>query len=453
MTAAEKVVDEYASVDNPVERAAKIKEVANGFFKDEKYDVAIDLYTKAIDLDPMQPTYYGNRSIASLRKELFGSALADADQAIKLDPAYIKAYFRRASANMALGRFKLALKDYDTVRKFRPKDVDANQKFTECQKIVKRIAFEKAIACEVVSKVSTINLDEYRVEESYDGPRLDGDITPEFMIELVAHFKAQKKLHIRYAYKIFLAVYEYLKTLPSLVHINVPDGKKFTICGDVHGQFYDLANIFELNGLPSEENPYLFNGDFVDRGSFSVEVIFTLLGYKLLYPNHFYMSRGNHESENMNKIYGFEGEVKAKYNAKMADAFTELFNKLPLAHVVNNKIFCCHGGLFADTTATLKQIEAVDRDRQPPEDGIMCGLLWSDPQDEPGIGLSKRGAGIQFGPDITEKFLATNDLLYVVRDAGIPGDSKLVGISPGIPGDIPGDPRGLLKNLKTRVTC
>lgn len=84
-----------------------------------------------------------------------------------------------------------------------------------------------------------------------------------------------------------------MRTQPSMVDIDVADESKFTICGDIHGQFYDLMNIFEINGLPSPTNPYLFNGDFVDRGSFSVECIFTLFGFKLLYPNHFYLSRGN----------------------------------------------------------------------------------------------------------------------------------------------------------------
>ena len=132
-----------------------------------------------------------------------------------------------------------------------------------------------------------------------------------------------------------------------LVDINVPEGNKFTICGDIHGQYYDLMNIFDLNGLPSEENPYLFNGDFVDRGSFSVECIFVLFGFKLLYPNHFFMSRGNHESENMNKMYGFEGEVKSKYSSNMVDLFTEVYNWLPLSHCINKRILVMHGGLFS----------------------------------------------------------------------------------------------------------
>lgn len=132
-----------------------------------------------------------------------------------------------------------------------------------------------------------------------------------------------------------------------LFFLQVPKENKFTICGDIHGQFYDLLNIFKLNGKPSEENPYLFNGDFVDRGSFSVECIFVLLSYKLLYPNHFFMSRGNHESENMNKMYGFEGEVKAKYSANMVDLFTEVYNWLPLSHCINDRVLVMHGGLFS----------------------------------------------------------------------------------------------------------
>ena len=149
------------------------------------------------------------------------------------------------------------------------------------------------------------------VEESYDGPRLKDDkvVTLEFLEQLMQHYKDQKKLHKRYAFQILSDILSYFKSQPSLVDIEVPETSKFTICGDIHGQFYDLLNIFKLNGQPSEENPYLFNGDFVDRGSFSVECIFVLFGFKLLYPNHFFMARGNHESENMNKVQTFAYDV------------------------------------------------------------------------------------------------------------------------------------------------
>ena len=122
----------------------------------------------------------------------------------------------------------------------------------------------------------------------------------------------------------------------SLVAIKVPDEREITVCGDIHGQYYDLLNIFKINGLPSETNPYLFNGDFIDRGSFSVEVILTLLAWKTVYPKHMFMSRGNHESKNLNKLYGFEGEVKKKYDKKMYDLFSELFCNLPIGHCINS---------------------------------------------------------------------------------------------------------------------
>ncbi|CAB0031866.1 unnamed protein product [Trichogramma brassicae] len=404
--------------DEDVQAAEKFKEKANEFFKAQNYDDAISLYTKAIELNPNVAIYYGNRSFAYLRTECFGYALSDATKAIELDRNYIKGYYRRAAANMSLGKFKIALKDYETVMKVRPKDQDAKMKYTECNKIVKKIAFEKAIAVEENKKsiADTINLDIMSIEDEYTGPKLEDDkVTLKFMKDLLEWYKDQKKLHRKYAYKILIDVKALLMTLPSLVDITIGDTDKFTVCGDIHGQYYDLINIFEKNGLPSETNPYLFNGDFVDRGSFSVECVFTLFGFKLLYPNHFFMSRGNHESITMNQIYGFEGEVKAKYTAQMADLFTEVYNWLPLAHCLNNRVMVTHGGLFSRDDVTLDEIRKIDRNRQPPEDGLMCELLWSDPQPQDGRAPSKRGIGVQFGPDVTSKFLELNNLEYLVR--------------------------------------
>jgi serine/threonine-protein phosphatase 5 len=112
-----------------------------------------------------------------------------------------------------------------------------------------------------------------------------------------------------------------VKALPSLVDLTVAKGRHITVCGDTHGQFFDLMHIFALNGNPSATNPYVFNGDFVDRGSWSVEVIVTLMASKVLEPECIQLTRGNHEALSLNKIYGFEGEVKAKYNTKLMDIF------------------------------------------------------------------------------------------------------------------------------------
>jgi len=414
---------------DPQKMAEDFKAQANQFFKQEKYPVAEELYSKAIELDSTNAVYFANRSITHIKQESFGYALSDASKAIELDSTYTKAYYRRAAAHMALGKYKLALRDYERVCKVRPNDKDAKLKFTECRKIVQQIAFNKAISVEdqkAASVAEALDIESMTVEDKYDGPKLNLEqpsaslpggtrITVEFVDQLLEHYREQKLLHRRYAFQILLDARNYFMSQPSLVNITVPNTKKFTICGDIHGQYYDLLNIFKLNGKPSEENPYLFNGDFVDRGSFSVECIFVLLSYKLLYPNHFFMSRGNHESENMNKMYGFEGEVKAKYSANMVDIFTEVYNWLPLCHCINDRVLVMHGGLFAKDDVTLEDIKKTERNRQPPDEGIMCELLWSDPQPMPGRSPSKRGVGCQFGPDVTNRFLENNQLDYVVR--------------------------------------
>ncbi|KAK7791724.1 hypothetical protein R5R35_009373 [Gryllus longicercus] len=398
--------------------AEKYKEDANQCFNNQDFNQAIELYAKAIELNPNVAVYYANRSFAYLKTECFGYALTDADKSIEIDKSYVKGYYRRAAAHMSLGKFKMALKDYETVTKARPNDKQAKMKYTECNKIVKKMAFEKAIAVDDVKKsiADSINLENIVIEDDYSGPKLeDGNVTLEFMEDLMETYKKQGKLHRIYAYKILLDVKQLFMKQSTLVDIAIPDDSKFTVCGDIHGQFYDLMNIFKLNGLPSPSNPYLFNGDFVDRGSFSVECIFTLFGFKLLYPEHFFMSRGNHESQTMNQMYGFEGEVKAKYTAQMSELFTEVYNWLPLAHCLNNRVLVMHGGLFSRDDVELTEIRNIDRNRQPPEEGIMCELLWSDPQPQNGRAPSKRGVGVQFGPDVTKNFLEKNDLDYIIR--------------------------------------
>jgi serine/threonine-protein phosphatase 5 len=207
-----------------------------------------------------------------------------------------------------------------------------------------------------------------------------------------------------------------LKELPSLVDIHVPDDITITVCGDVHGQYYDLLHIFEINGLPSETKPYLFNGDFVDRGSFSVETILLLFSLKVLYPGHLHLARGNHEAATMNKLYGFESEVIEKYDQVVFNDFMQCFAWLPVAHVINKKVLVVHGGLGARDDTSLDEIRKIERHTyDDSQQGLMCELLWADPQDEPGRSPSKRGVGLQFGPDCTKRFLDTNGLELLIR--------------------------------------
>ncbi|KAK9663912.1 hypothetical protein RND81_14G005800, partial [Saponaria officinalis] len=272
------------------------------------------------------------------------------------------------------------------------------------------------------------------LDPQYSGPKFEeGKITLEFVNSMIQDFKDEKCVHEKFAYEILLQTKDLLFNLPSLVDINICDGNHITVCGDIHGQFYDLINIFEINGFPSEENPYLFNGDFVDRGSFSIEVILTLFAFKCLYPNSMYLTRGNHESKCMTKLYGFECEIESKLNSTFISLFAQVFCCLPLAHVINNKVFVTHGGLFSEDGVKLSDIRGLDRFREPPDEGVMCELLWSDPHPGLGRGPSPRGVGVAFGSDVTKRFLEDNGLELIVRshevkDEGyeIEHDGKLV---------------------------
>ncbi|CAG8527579.1 2888_t:CDS:10 [Paraglomus occultum] len=413
------------------EKAEKAKEEANKLFQAKKFESAIEKYTLAIELNPNVAVYYANRSFAYIKTEAYGFAVADADKAVTIDPSYVKGYYRRAAANMALAKFKDALRDFRIVVKSAPGDKDAKAKLVECEKIVRKADFERAITVDTSKKsiADTLDINTMAVEPSYDGPKMEDDqISKDFVEAMMETFSKQTVVHRKFAFQIILAVRKMMLETESLVDITIPQDAKLTVCGDIHGQYYDLMNIFAINGLPSENNMYLFNGDFVDRGSFSVECILTLFAYKWLYPKSFFLTRGNHETDDMNKVYGFEGEVKAKFSQQMFELFSETFATLPLAHVINKKILVVHGGLFSKNDVTLEDIRKIDRfkKRQPDSEGIMCELLWSDPQLMPGRGPSKRGVGIQFGPDVTEDFLRRNNLDLLIRSHEVKDNGYVV---------------------------
>ncbi|KAJ0399036.1 hypothetical protein P43SY_006907 [Pythium insidiosum] len=425
------VGDSHAVSEETRARAEALKTQGNEALQHFKFAAAVDLYTAAIALFPTA-IYYANRAAAHMKNESYGLAIDDASAALELDSTYIKAYYRRGSANLALGHHKKAVKDFRLVAKLRPQDKDARVKLKLCEKIIKEAAFAAAIQSERNRPLSeTIDVDSIVVDPAYDGPHLPADLSAtkhDFLVALMDRFKRGKLLHRKYVVQILLAMKTMLSSLPSLLRVALGDGADahITVCGDTHGQFYDVCNIFALNGMPSESNPYLFNGDFVDRGSFSFEVVMTLFAMKLVYPNHVHLLRGNHESKNMNKIYGFEGEVKHKYDETVMGLFTEVFNWLPLAAVIENRVLVVHGGLFSDDQVSLEDIEKIDRNREPPESGLMSDLMWSDPQPFPGRGPSKRGIGLSFGPDITKAFLAYNNLELLVRSHEVKDEGYLV---------------------------
>jgi len=406
-----------ASAENSEAKSNEFKAEGNKFFRAHNYEKAVEFYSKAAECDPKNPVFYANRAICHIRMENYGLAIEDANKGIEANKSYVKSYYRLGTAHAALGKYKEAIADFKKVLKIKKTDAQAKKKLKECQKAWREIQFFKAIQSEATKPASeTIDLESMQVDPDYAGPRMpEKGPDEEFMKALTEHLAAQKDLHRKYVYQILLDIIKLFKTLPSLVDVGIPEGKKITVCGDVHGQYYDVLNIFKINGWPSESNPYVFNGDFVDRGSFAIPVIMTFFCLKLMYPKHFHMSRGNHETITMNQIYGFEGEVLHKYDQKCFQLFTEAFNLLPLGHVLNKKALVVHGGLFSKDGVTLDDIRKIQRNRQPPESGLMCEVLWSDPTPLKGRQPSKRGVGLSFGPDVTERFLAENKLQLLVR--------------------------------------
>ncbi|EKD18338.1 calcineurin-like phosphoesterase [Drepanopeziza brunnea f. sp. 'multigermtubi' MB_m1] len=220
-----------------------------------------------------------------------------------------------------------------------------------------------------------------------------------------------------------------------------------TICGDIHGQFHDLMELFRVGGDVPDTN-YLFMGDFVDRGFYSLETFLLLLCLKVRYPDRMTLIRGNHESRQITTVYGFYDECLRKYgSANVWRYCCEVFDYLALGALVlgassslepskhkvagppgsgasgfsrgstgnpSGAILCVHGGL-SPLIDTIDKIRLLDRKQEVPHEGAMCDLLWSDPDEIDGWGLSPRGAGFLFGADIVKVFNHTNNLSMIAR--------------------------------------
>lgn len=187
-----------------------------------------------------------------------------------------------------------------------------------------------------------------------------------------------------------------------------------TVCGDIHGQFFDLLELFNKGGQIPSTN-YVFMGDFVDRGHHSVETLQLLLAYKARYPECITLLRGNHECRQVTQVYGFYDECLRKYGSANAWKYcTEVFDYFALAAVIDGKILCVHGGLSPDIT-TLDQIRLLERNQEIPHEGPFCDLMWSDPDEIETWSMSQRGAGWVFGWKVTTQFNHINGLELICR--------------------------------------
>jgi len=193
-----------------------------------------------------------------------------------------------------------------------------------------------------------------------------------------------------------------------------PVASPVTVCGDIHGQFYDLLELFRTGGELPDTN-YIFMGDFVDRGYYSLETFTLFLVLKARYPDKITLLRGNHESRQITQVYGFYDECQQKYgNANAWKYCTQVFDYLTIAAIIDGRILCVHGGLSPDIR-TLDQIRTIQRNQEIPHEGSFCDLMWSDPEEIDTWQVSPRGAGWLFGSRATAEFAKINRLELICR--------------------------------------
>jgi serine/threonine-protein phosphatase 2B catalytic subunit len=234
------------------------------------------------------------------------------------------------------------------------------------------------------------------------------------------HLKQEGKLAKDLLLEIISQATQILVQEPNVLAIKEP----VTICGDIHGQYFDLLKLFDVGGDP-KNTQYLFLGDYVDRGYFSLECVLLLYTYKINRPDNFFLLRGNHECRHLTDYFTFKEECEKKYDSEVYDAFMDSFDTLPLAALILNsqekaQFLCVHGGLSPDIE-TLEDIENINRFREPPPNGPMCDILWADPAEDYANDdiefkfNSVRGCSYSYGYRAVSNFLERNSILTLIR--------------------------------------
>ncbi|KAK4469853.1 hypothetical protein MN116_007363 [Schistosoma mekongi] len=268
------------------------------------------------------------------------------------------------------------------------------------------------------------------IPSKYQGLKLYFPLDMQQVATMMESFVQGQRLHARYVFQILCESRQCIMSRPNIQLASTSISRQITVVGDLHGQFSDLQIILYKNGMPDVTNPYIFNGDFVDRGRKSIETLLTILCLLLIRPTSVFVNRGNHEDLYVNCQYGFVKEIQKKYKSSasmLVKCFSEFYRYLPLATLIDDKIFVCHGGISDETD--LNTLGNLNRFSyltllKPVDDCISNSdskkqyqdLLWSDPQTQSGLLINeRRGLGCSFGPDITKSFLDKHNLSLLIR--------------------------------------
>ncbi|GMF11377.1 unnamed protein product [Phytophthora lilii] len=237
--------------------------------------------------------------------------------------------------------------------------------------------------------------------------------------EILALFRLGSTIPVASALEIVRRATNLMSLEQNVISIRAP----YTLVGDLHGQFQDLLELFRVHGSPAVDNPFLFLGDYVDRGISSCEIILLLLAFKVAFPESVHLLRGNHECRSLSTFYGFRAECLKKYGPVVYNRMIKCFESMPLAarlETVHGTFLAVHGGLSPDISYVEDINGQVNRFMEPEPNGALCDLLWSDPakgeaQEQEWAPNGMRGCSFTFNEHACREFLKRNGLLAIVR--------------------------------------
>jgi predicted phosphodiesterase len=302
----------------------------------------------------------GAGGMAIISKKTGNSTSSDQSQnkqrsgSVIVKPAFSSMIKLGATSDTALFRHAWNVIDEYEEKRANAMDAELEKKVAErLSQIARRSA--RASAREQAFRIASVQL-----PPDYTGPRLPAKLTPDSIQTLMTAFKNRVHVHYKFMQQIFYAELVHLSQFGNtLQRISLPTGGKIIVVGDLHGQLQDLLTVLRKHNMPSDTNFYLFNGDFVDRGQYGIEVLSLIYAMRQVWPKSVFLNRGNHEHPSMNKRYKFEAQVTHAYDRKLYSIISQTFALLPFAALIDERVFVVHGGLTEFSDLSVKDIEEV----------------------------------------------------------------------------------------------